>query len=160
MPDEVFPGFDTSEIDISEEDEAINYELRAPAFDYEEEHVRVNSIGQAIEGNAIEAYRFWVLKCLLTERYKYIAYSSDFGVEIEEIIRSDFPQGIAESEIQRTITEALKVDERTVSIGNFEFEWSGDALYVDFKVESIYGTDLYRYESGGDRIGRVRIQAA
>lgn len=157
MADEVFPGFDTSDIEMTEE-EAINYELRAPAYDYERERLNINPIGQAIEGDAIEAYRFWVIKCLLTERHKYLAYSDDFGVEIEEIIRTNYPRGIAESEMQRTVTEALEVDERTLSVDNFEFEWSGDALYVDFLVESIYGSDFYRYEFGGDRIGRIRIQ--
>lgn len=160
MADETFPGFDTSGIEMEEENEEDDFDLRAPAFDFNEAHVKVNAVGQVVVGGAVEAYRFWVMKCLLTERYKYPAYSSDFGVEIEDIMRSDYPRDITESEIQRTITEALGVDERTVSISNFEFEWSGDSLCVSFEVDSIYGNEFYRYEHGGDEIGHVRVQAA
>ena len=160
MDEETFPGFDTSDIGIEVDDNDSNFELRAPEFNYEKTRLNVNSVGQVVDGDAVEAYRFWVMKCLVTERYKYLAYSEDFGVEIEEISKANHPRDISESEIQRTITESLEIDERTLSVDNFEFDWSVDSVLVSFEVESIYGVDSYGLRTGGGEVGRVRIQTA
>lgn len=156
---ESFVGFDTSDIAIDEgiDEEITNVE--SPKLDYKEQRLSVNKVGRAIIGDEIDAYRVWVTKCLLTERYRYLAYSTDFGVEIERIIRENYPRGIAESELERTIKEALLMDNRTVSVRGFSFAWEGDAVYVDFYVEHIYGTDYFELMRGGDEIGSVRIRA-
>lgn len=137
-----------------------NLNVVAPKFNQETESVEVNGVGQAVIGDEKDAYRFWATKCLLTERYKYLAYSSDLGVEIESIIRSGYPREVAESEIKRTITEALLVDPRTVSVDSFTFDWQGDAVTMSFRVESVYGTDIYELTKGGENVGNVRVRAA
>lgn len=161
MNDNTFPGFDTSDIDIDEDSiEEELHELCAPVFDYKAAQTVINPIGQAVIGDAVDAYQFWVAKCLQTERFKYRAYSSDFGVEIEEIIQADYPRDIAESEIQRTITEALQVDDRTVNVDEFEFEWSGDSLSIIFVVTSIYDEQVYEYRRGGEGDVWAGVKAA
>lgn len=160
MADETFPGFDTADIELDDNLPEENYNLRAPSFDYEEMKTKVNSVGEIIVGNAQDAYRFWVMKCLITERYNYLAYSSDFGVEIEEIQKANYPRDIAESEIQRTITESLEIDERTTGVENFQFDWDGDSLFITFEVDSIYGLDTFEYRRGGDDNARIRVQAS
>lgn len=157
MTAELYPTFDATDI-ILEEDapNETSADIIAPKFDGDNAVFTINNIGQAVIGDAEDAYQFWVVKCLLTERYKYLAYSDDFGVEMEEILRSDYPRDIKESEIERTIVEALTVDERTVSVTNFEFKWEGDAMTVHFLVESIYGTASYQYQRGGDDLARVQ----
>lgn len=159
MADE-FAGFDTSEIEIEDDTNVEQIDVVAPKFDVESVKTKINAVGRAEIGDEKEAYRFWVMKCLLTERYKYPAYSTDFGVEIEDIIQSDYPRDIAESEIQRTIVEALTVDERTISVDNFTFQWKGDSVWIAFEVESIYDTEIYELMRGGEEVGRVAIRAA
>jgi hypothetical protein len=132
----------------------------APKFNQDDERLDINGVGQAVIGDEKDAYRFWVMKCLLTERYRYPAYSSDFGVEIEAIVKANYPRSVAESEIQRTITEALMVDDRTISVNSFVFEWEGDSLWTTFIVESIFDSDKYELMKGGETIGKVNIRPA
>lgn len=159
MIDNLYPTFDATSITVEEDiiEESLA-DIVAPQFNTEKGVFTRNTIGQVLIGDAEGAYRFWVIKCLLTERYKYLAYDSDFGVEIEEILRSDYPREVAESEIERTIKEALIGDTRTVSVGRFMFEWKGDSLALNFLVESVYGEASYQYQRGGD--GVARVQAA
>ena len=143
-----------------EEEQRTVKDVVAPKFDQEEEKLKVNGVGKAVIGDEKDAYRFWVMKCLLTERYRYSAYSSDFGVEIERIVRANYPRTVAESEIQRTITEALSVDERTVSVGEFSFKWEGDSLWVTLIVESIFDAEIYELKKSGEEVGNVKVRTA
>lgn len=146
---EGFVGFNTDEIDIEDEDDA-EINTIAPKFNEELTHIVVDAIGRAEIGSEKDAYKFWVIKCLLTERYKYLAYDTDFGLEAEEIIRSNYDRDIAESELTRAISEALMVDERTLGVDDFNFEWEGNSAYVTFLIESIYGEDEIEVRLGGD----------
>ncbi|HBZ09110.1 MAG TPA: DUF2634 domain-containing protein [Bacillus bacterium] len=159
MADE-FAGFDTTGIDIEDDVEDLEIDTVAPKYDPEQACLAVNAIGKVEIGTERDAYHFWVTKCLLTERYKYLGYSTDFGVEIEDIMRSDYPRDIAESEMQRTITEALSIDSRTLSVDNFEFDWSGDGVVITFEIESIFDTEIYQLAKGGEDVGGVAISAA
>lgn len=152
--DDTFVGFDVDD-ELEMEDEEIE-QPTAPKFDLERMYVIVDPIGRVEMGNEKSAYKFWVTKCLLTERYKYMAYDTDFGIEIEEIIRSNYDREIAESELIRVITEGLMVDERTLGVEDFEFEWNGDSTYVTFAIESVFGREeLDLMIEGGDEIVRT-----
>lgn len=159
MADE-FAGFDTTGIDIEDDAEEIVFDTISPKFDPDTARISINAVGKVEIGNEKDAYRFWVMKCLLTERYKYLGYSTDFGVEIEDIVRSDYPRDITESEIQRTITEALSVDPRTLSVDNFKFDWEGDVVRLTFEIESVFDTEIYELTKGGETVGEVAISAA
>lgn len=75
---------------------------------------------------------------LNTERYKYIIYSWDYGVELFDLFGKQMTYVIAE--VERRITEALLQDDRILEVTNFEFEPNGHKLHVTFDVISIYGT--------------------
>jgi hypothetical protein len=75
---------------------------------------------------------------LNTERYKYIIYSWDYGVELFDLFGKQMTYVI--SEVERRITEALIQDDRILEVTNFEFESKGHKLSVTFDVISIYGT--------------------
>lgn len=152
---EPFAGFE-DEDDIDEDEEEIDEGITAK-FDYDDLNIKIDSVGRAALSNEVEALRFWIVKCLLTERYKYLAYDTDFGTEFEEIIRSNPDRDIAESEVMREIEEALTVDERIESVDDFEFEWKGSHLHVSFSIESIYSEENILIEMDGDNIEQSRI---
>lgn len=147
--EESFVGFDTDEIEIEDEEETLMDSI-APKFNNELFQLHIDAIGRAEIGSEKDTYKFWVIKCLLTERYKYLAYDTDFGLEAEEIIRSNFDRDIAESELTRAITEALMVDERTLGVDDFTFEWNGNYTHITFLIESVYGEDEIDIALGGD----------
>ena len=80
----------------------------------------------------LESAKQAIYLILNTERYKYIIYSWDYGVELEELIGKPMPYVL--SEIPRRVEEALKVDDRVVRVEDFEFEKQKDKLFVAFVV--------------------------
>lgn len=152
---DTFVGFENE--DDYEDEIQSDIESIAPNYNYDSMRLSIDPVGRVEIGDSLLAYRFWVTKCLLTERYKYLAYDTDFGVEFEEIIRSNPDRDVAESEIMREIDEALSVDERTQSVDDFEFEWNGSHVYVKFVIETIYGEEQVEMEMDGDNIDESRV---
>ena len=69
---------------------------------------------------------------LSTERYQYIIYSWDYGVELVDLIGKPMPYVMAE--LPRRITEALTQDDRIDTVKDFEFEHIGKKLHTTFTV--------------------------
>ena len=74
---------------------------------------------------------------LSTERYKYIIYSWDYGVELYDLIGK--PVTYVMSELPRRITEALTQDNRIDDVTDFEFKKRGKKLSVTFTVVTNMG---------------------
>lgn len=74
---------------------------------------------------------------LSTERYKYIIYSWDYGVELVDLIGQPMPYVM--SELPRRITEALTMDDRISDVVDFEFEVNGKKLHTTFTVVTNVG---------------------
>lgn len=80
-----------------------------------------------------------VKKILYTERYAYVIYSSQYGVELNRLIGQDYD--FIASDIKRTLEEALLVDNRITGLSDFKIEKIGlDKLSVSFMVHSIEGS--------------------
>ena len=84
-----------------------------------------------------EAVKQAIMLILNTERYKFLIYSWNYGVELEELIGTH--PDIVEDEAERLISEALLQDDRITAVYDFEFSRNKDTLLVNFKVDSIYG---------------------
>ena len=79
-----------------------------------------------------------VRKILYTERYAYVIYSSQYGIELDRLIGQEYDFIV--SDIKRTLTEALLMDNRIIGLENFEMEKTGlDTMEVNFLVNSIEG---------------------
>lgn len=80
-----------------------------------------------------------VMKILYTERYAYVIYSSQYGVELDRMIGQDYDFIV--SDLERTITEALTTDDRVIDITDFQTNKIGiDKMEVSFTVNSIVGS--------------------
>ncbi|MFA9457437.1 DUF2634 domain-containing protein [Halalkalibacter sp. AB-rgal2] len=150
MP-ELYPTFEVPEM-IDEEEQINDDYTFEPRFDIQVSRVRLTPTGKPEMVEGFDTYQQWCTTCLLVERYKYEAYSSDFGVELEPIIRANYPRDIAESEMRREIQEALAVNPRTLSVDQFTFNWSAETVHVQFEIESIYGSVTMESLFGGDGI--------
>lgn len=85
-----------------------------------------------------EAIMQLVMKILYTERYAYVIYSSQYGVELNRLIGQEYDFII--SDLERTITEALLADDRILSITDFTTEQTAiDRMAVSFRVNSVVG---------------------
>lgn len=80
-----------------------------------------------------------VMKILYTERYAYVIYSSQYGVELDRLIGEEYDFIV--SDLERTITEALLADDRILSITDFKTEQTGiDTITASFIVNSTEGS--------------------
>ena len=86
----------------------------------------------------LEAVRQSVYKILNTERYAYIIYSWNYGIELIHLYGK--PIMYVCPELERMIKEALLQDDRIKSVDNFEFDTSTKGVVsVTFTVHTLYG---------------------
>ncbi len=85
----------------------------------------------------LEALRQAIYLILNTERYAYLIYSWNYGVEMRELIGQ--PKEYAIPEVKRCITEALLQDDRITAVDGFEFSTGKKTVHVEFTVHSIFG---------------------
>lgn len=131
--DQLFPTFDLPE-DSTEEEEQDELYPQSVKWDWEKGDFVRDGSGKLVVSDGHEAYIDWVLKVAETERLSCLAYDSDIGTEFEDIFSYDDNDRV-ESELEKTITEALMVDPRTDYVRDFSFSRNGDQLYVSFSVK-------------------------
>lgn len=85
----------------------------------------------------LDAIKQSIYLILSTERYAFIIYSWDFGVELVDLIGQPMPYVM--SELPRRITEALTQDDRIEDVVDFEFERNGKKLHTTFTVVTTAG---------------------
>lgn len=86
----------------------------------------------------IEAVKQAVYKILNTERYAYLIYSWNYGIELMDLFGQPIPW--VYPELERRITEALIWDDRIDSVTDFEFENVRNDVHASFTVNTIYGS--------------------
>lgn len=88
--------------------------------------------------NTLEAVKQAVFKILSTERYKYIIYSWNYGIELEDLFGQ--PSMYVCPEIERRVKEALTQDDRITGVDSFEFDISKRGVVsVTFTVHTLFG---------------------
>lgn len=94
--------------------------------------------GGYIDG--LEALKQAIYKILNTERFDYLIYSWNYGVEIKNLIGQHMSLVIPE--LERVIKEALLQDERIEDVTNFEFSINKNIVTVKFTVTSTEGVAI------------------
>lgn len=114
------------------------------SFDYEAGDFRLDGRHKILDSDGIESWKSWCINCIRTERYKHLAYGTDFGVEWEAVFSATSHEE-AESILVRQITEALLADpyERTEYVETVEIEWTApDAMTVKVVVHGMYDATI------------------
>lgn len=89
-------------------------------------------------GDEIAAIEQAIYKILNTERYEYIIYSRNYGVEFADLFGE--PVTYVCPELERRITEALTWDERITSVDGFSFDTEQKRVVkVSFVAHTIFG---------------------
>lgn len=86
----------------------------------------------------LEAVKQAIYKIINTERYKFLIYSWNYGIELEDLFGKPIPYVLPE--IPRRIKEALTQDDRIKDVLSFDLTYNrkGDVL-AKFTVVTIYG---------------------
>ena len=93
------------------------------------------SLSDYVDGK--EAMRQAIYCILNTERYDWLIYNWNYGVEFKDLFGKSM--GLVKSKIKKRIKEALMQDDRIREVDGFKFAFSGDTCQCTFNVSSIYG---------------------
>jgi hypothetical protein len=85
----------------------------------------------------LEAVRQTVWLILNIERCRYIIYSWNYGIELEDLFGAQI--SFVRPELERRIRDALIQDSRITAVDSFSFERRGKALHCTFTVHTIFG---------------------
>lgn len=88
--------------------------------------------------DGLEAVKQSVYKILNTERYSYLIYSWNYGIELIDLYGKN-PMYVC-PEIERRVKEALLQDDRITGVDSFEFDISKKGVVsVTFTVHTLFG---------------------
>ena len=94
-----------------------------------------DKMGNYVDG--IDAIKQAIYHIINTERYQYLIYSWNYGIELADLFGK--PIAYCYPEIKRRITEALLQDDRIESVDSFEFSYSKGDVIAKFKVITTEG---------------------
>ncbi len=100
-------------------------------------HMRIEEeqiVGQTDELTAMEQA---VYKILNTERYRFVIYSWNYGVELADLFGKPIPWVF--SELPRRITEALLQDDRILAVTDFDLTHKRGDVLAKFRVQTTFG---------------------
>lgn len=88
--------------------------------------------------DGLDAVRQAIYKIIMTERYQYVMYSWNYGIELHDLFGE--PVTYVCPELKRRISEALLCDDRIEGVDNFEYDLSRKGIvHVSFTVHTILG---------------------
>ena len=133
----MLPEMDESiieDIDTEDEDIELIEETEAPDYTY-----RINE-DNTISGmvDDLDAIKQNADLILDTERFEYVIYSWDRGVELSDLIGK--PIDFAVPELERVIAEALLRDDRISAVDGFTFDIDKSKIHAAFTVHTEYGS--------------------
>lgn len=133
---------------LEQEIEEVTYEDRTYKINFHTDIMRNTGVvnltmtvnEDAVEGkdrisgyiDGIEAIIQAIYLILSTERYQFIIYSWDYGVELVDLFGKQMPYVM--SELPRRIKDALTQDNRIEDVVDFEFETHKQKLHTTFNV--------------------------
>lgn len=91
-----------------------------------------------LETDGIHALKQSIRRMLTTERFIYTIYDHRYGVELDALFGGDMDY--AQMDIARRIKEALYEDDRIHEAHSFSNKVKKDEFYVQFMVDSDFGT--------------------
>lgn len=130
----IFPNIDFKTSEVSHELKM----LKEYAWDFDKNDFLLKD-GKFQIVSGIEALKIWIWKALKTERYRYMAYSFDYGSEIDTLTGKAYTKGIMKSEIERYLKEALLINPYIKAVGNILVDMFGSNINIEFDVNSVYG---------------------
>lgn len=105
-----------------------------PSKTFRMNHNTLTITGTIDQIQAVEQAVFLILN---VERYQWLIYSWNYGVELHALIGKDPEYCLPE--IERRVREALLQDDRITAVQGFEFTVNKKTVHATFTVVSIYG---------------------
>lgn len=110
---------------------------------------RLNQDTYRISGfiDGLESVRQAVYLILYVERYEWLIYTWNYGIELDNLFGKEL--GFVIAELERVITEAILQDDRVEEVIDFEFTNDRNKLLMVFTVVSVFGEFSSEFEFEG-----------
>lgn len=128
----LFPSYIENDITIKAEEKQI--EPKEYGIDFKTGQLT----GRVVEGK--EAIKVWIWLAIQMPRYRYYAYTWDYGSEFEDLIGQGYTEEYIEAEARRMVEDCLLINENIQNISNFGVCMLGDTLAISFTADTIYGS--------------------
>lgn len=87
-----------------------------------------------------EAITQAIIKAFKTPRFKCLIYDSDYGCELQDVIRDkEAGESYLSTVGEELLKDALSTDERVLGVSDFKIEFGGDEVYISCTIETIFG---------------------
>ena len=100
-------------------------------------HMRIEEEQIVGQTDSLAAMEQAVYKILNTERYQFVIYSWNYGVELSDLFGKPIPWVF--SELPRRITEALLQDDRILAVTDFDLSHKRGDVLAKFRVRTTFG---------------------
>ncbi len=94
--------------------------------------------------DGIDALSQTVYAILMTPRYAYTIFSHNYGTDYNNLPNGEYIKKIAA--IKSAVTDSLMIDDRILSVQDFEFTKKEHSIFVKFSVKSIFGDAVFEKE--------------
>lgn len=110
------------------------------AWDYEKDQFLYDADGghKIVEKN--EAIKVWVLHALRCERYRYLAYFDDYGIELDPFVGTGPNDQERSSELFRYVKEGLLVNPYILDVTAPSTQLDHKKITMTLQLETVYGT--------------------
>ena len=110
------------------------------AWDYEKDKFLFNADGshKVVEKN--EAIKVWVLHALRCERYRYLAYFDDYGIELELFVGTGPNDSGRSSELFKYVKEGLLVNPYILDVTALSTKLDHKKITMTLQLETVYGS--------------------
>lgn len=110
------------------------------AWDFNRSKFIYNSDGshKLVERN--EAIKVWVWKTLLVERYRYLAYYDDYGIELEKFIGTGPNDPLRSNDLFQCIKEGLLVNPYIKDVSVLSIVRDHKKITMTLNLTTVYGS--------------------
>lgn len=110
------------------------------AMDYDKGTPRWES-GTPVKGTGLEAVKSWAWRAVATARYRYPAFSWDYGCELETLVGQPYQADTKRSEAARYLRETLLVSPYITDCQVRDVTFDGSTLHMEVEFTTIYGKE-------------------
>ncbi|WP_125154300.1 DUF2634 domain-containing protein [Clostridium rectalis] len=107
------------------------------AWDFKEnKFIYIDGKIKVLEGK--EALKVWIYKALSTPRYRYLAYSFQYGHEFDNLIGKGLSKEALKSEAKRYLKECLLINPYIIDVPELEVTLDGLRVDMIVTVNTVY----------------------
>ncbi|MBS6370945.1 MAG: DUF2634 domain-containing protein [Oscillospiraceae bacterium] len=81
----------------------------------------------------------WAWNALHTTRFAHDVFSTDYGIDGEQLLGQAYTEDVRQSEAIRIVRETLRINPYITNVSQVSVSFEGSVLHLGFKLTTIYG---------------------